>query len=184
MVRICSSALCAFALWVAGLSMPLSAEVQRDPLIDRDADAALARLFAENTEAELLAKDARAVLIFPQVVRTGFVLGAESGYGVLRVGEQVDGYYRTLSISLGAQTGMQAYGYVILFMTEEALDAFKSSEKYEIGADSSIAVARAGATADTEPSRMKTDTYGFIFGETGLMIAATLKFATITKSDR
>ena len=158
-----------------------AAEVRRDPIIDADADAALRKLYAENPDAAALSERAAALLVFPRVGRIGFGLGAESGYGVLRVGGAVDGYYKTFSISVGAQGGFQTYGYVILFMTEEALEAFRASDGYELGANGSIAVATAGATADTEPSRMKADTLGYIFDETGLMVSATIKAATITR---
>lgn len=167
------------------VSAPATAnDLVRDPRLDAQADTALDTLFAQNAEAAKLSETAAAVLVFPRVARMGFGLGAEQGYGVLRMGSKVDGYYRLFSVSVGAQGGFQIYGYAILFMTQNAVDAFKANERYEIGANGSIAIATAGATADTEPSRLKTDTHEFIFDEAGLMVSATVKLGNITPYER
>jgi lipid-binding SYLF domain-containing protein len=52
--------------------------------IDADATAALQNLYAVNPAAKALGANARAILIFPDVVKGGFMIGGQLGNGVLR----------------------------------------------------------------------------------------------------
>ena len=89
--------------------------------------------------------------------------------------DQLLGHYRTTSISFGAQAGAQTYGYVVMFMTDEALSKFVSSSGYELGVDGSIAVFEAGITAEADTLNLKTDTVAFVFDEKGLMADLTFE---------
>jgi lipid-binding SYLF domain-containing protein len=48
-----------------------------------------------------MSKDARAVLVFPKVVKAGLVFGGSYGEGVLRRGTAVVDYYNFVSGSWG-----------------------------------------------------------------------------------
>ena len=71
--------------------------------IDRDADAALQQLFASTPAARMLAREAKAILVFPSIVKAGFVVGVQGGNGALRKKGRTVGYYNTASGSYGLQ---------------------------------------------------------------------------------
>ena len=151
--------------------------------VDVLANASLAKLYDENSAAKELSQNAVAKLVFPKITKAGLGVGGEVGKGVLHVGDSKDGYYRTLSLSVGAQAGFQTYGYVVLFMTQEALDNFKSKKGFELGVDGSVAVIETGATGEVDTTSIKADTIAFVFDEAGLMASATIEGSKITRLD-
>ena len=102
---------------------------------------------------------------------------------MLQVGDSKDGCYRTLSFSVGAQEGFQTYGYVVLFMTQEAFDNFKSKKGFELAVDGSVAVIETGATVEVDTTSIKADTIAFVFDEAGLMVSATIEGSKIARLD-
>lgn len=149
--------------------------------IDAMADASLEKLYAENAAAASLSESAVGILIFPKITKAGLGIGGEVGRGVLRVGGVADGYYRTVSLSFGAQAGFQTYGYVIMFMTLAALDDFKAQNGFELGVDGSVAVLDEGASVDVDTTSIKADTVAIVFNESGLMANATIEGSKITR---
>ena len=101
--------------------------------INRDVDAALAKLYADIPDARTLAEKARGVLVFPNVVKAGFLLGAQYGDGALRRQGRTVAYYNTVAASYGLQAGVQSFGYVLFFMTEPALEYLDKSDGFELG---------------------------------------------------
>ncbi|HSP63845.1 MAG TPA: hypothetical protein VLQ90_12740 [Pyrinomonadaceae bacterium] len=75
--------------------------------------AALRNLVAQNTAASKASANAIAVLVFPKVVKAGFVVGAQGGEGVLFVHGKPSGHYRTMGGSYGLQAGVQKFGYAL-----------------------------------------------------------------------
>ncbi len=112
--------------------------------INRDVDAALAKLYADIPDARTLAEKARGVLVFPNVVKAGFLLGAQYGDGALRRQGRTVAYYNTVAASYGLQAGVQSFGYVLFFMTEPALEYLDKSDGFELGVGPSIVVLDAG----------------------------------------
>ena len=51
--------------------------------IDADVDAALMKLYAEQPVAKMLAQKAAAILVFPNMVKAGFLVGAQYGEDAL-----------------------------------------------------------------------------------------------------
>jgi lipid-binding SYLF domain-containing protein len=72
-----------------------------------DSRHALQQLVAQNPAAAKAKSKAVAVLIFPDVVKAGFILGAQGGQGILFVHGHPDGRYRTVAASYGLQAGVQ-----------------------------------------------------------------------------
>src|SRR5262249_43425247 len=68
--------------------------------------AALQQLVAQNPAAARCKSKALAVLVFPKVVKAGFVIGAQGGEGVLLERGRVNGRYRTVAASYGLQAGV------------------------------------------------------------------------------
>ncbi len=87
-----------------------------------DSRRARQQLVAQNPAAAKANSKALAVLVFPNVVKAGFVFGAQGGKGILFMHGQPSGRYRTVAASYGLQAGVQKYGYALFFMNQKAVD--------------------------------------------------------------
>ncbi len=87
----------AFAL--GPLSAPSASE------IDGKVTAALNELYSQNEAARALGAKAKAILVFPDIRKGAFIVGAQYGYGALRKGPHTAAYYRTSAASYGFQGG-------------------------------------------------------------------------------
>ena len=128
---------------VAAVSAPLALAASRQEL-ERDAASALQSLYANNTAARLLGEKAKAVLVFPSIVKAGFMFGGQMGDGVLMKNGRAVGYYNSLAASYGLQAGVQVFGYALFFMNDAALSYLDKSDGWEIGVGPSIVVVDAG----------------------------------------
>jgi lipid-binding SYLF domain-containing protein len=93
---------------------------------------------------------ARGVLIAPQIVRAGFIIGGSGGRGVLvaRDGTTWTGpaFYNLATASVGFQAGVDVSEAIIVVMTEKGLNSLLSPS-VKVGADASIAAGPVGASA-------------------------------------
>ena len=87
--------------------------------IDIKVDGALTLFKKDVTGGAEFLKKAKAVLVFPDVIKGGFIVGGEYGKGALRQGADNMGYYNIASASLGLQIGAQQYAIVMVFLTDE-----------------------------------------------------------------
>ncbi len=152
--------------------------------INRDVDAALAKLYADIPAARTLAEKARGVLVFPNVIKAGFLLGAQYGDGALRRQGRTVAYYNTVAASYGLQAGVQSFGYVLFFMTEPALEYLDKSDGFELGVGPSIVVLDAGKAKTMTTTTMQNAIYAFIFDQRGLMAGMGLQGSKISRIDR
>ena len=97
-------------------------------------------------------KNAKGILIYPQILKAGFILGGSGGTGVFLAKDEKGGdwsqpaFYTVGAVSLGLQIGGETAETVILAMTQKAVDTlFTSSAK--LGGDASFAVGPVGAGA-------------------------------------
>ena len=157
---------------------PLTAEERRD--IRNGYDDAMRRLDDTTPGASALIEKAVGVLVFPQVISGGLVVGAELGNGVLRVKNNFGGYYRMATGTLGLQIGAQSRSLVFLFMTQESLDNFRRSNGWSVGADASVAVLRVGVNGAIDVNVAQAPTIAFVMTNAGLMANLTLKGTRIT----
>src|SRR5689334_7823132 len=86
--------------------------------LDRDARNALASLLAKNSTAKMVSEKSIAVLVFPNIVKAGFMFGGQLGDGVLLKNGQTMGYYNSFAGSYGLQAGVQVFGYALFFMND------------------------------------------------------------------
>lgn len=152
--------------------------------IRRDGAAALKKLAAAIPKAKELADKAKGVLVFPSVVKAGFMVGGLFGEGVLFKDGKAVAYYNTVAVSYGFQAGAQKYGYAMLFMNDEALKYLDKSDGWELGTGPSIVVLDQGAAAGLSTSTARNDVYAFIFNQTGLMGGLGLQGTKITKIEK
>jgi len=95
---------------------------------------------------------AKAVLIAPQIVKAGFIVGGSGGRGLLvaRDGTSWAGpaFYNLGTASVGFQAGVQVSEYVIVLNTQEAINAFIQGSNFTLGANLSAAVGPVGRAAE------------------------------------
>lgn len=149
--------------------------------IDARVQEALNQFYEETHAGKMLARKAKGILIFPRVKKGGIGIGGEYGQGSLRVGSKTLDYYSITSASIGLQLGFQVKTEVILFMTQKALKDFRESEKWEVGADGSVAVVEWGAGGEIDSQNINDPIIGFIFGNEGLMFNLSFEGAKISK---
>ena len=152
--------------------------------INRDANAVLAKLYATKPDAKKLAAQAKAILIFPNIYKAGFMFGAQYGEGVLRRGNKSVGYYNTVAGSYGWQVGAQAFGYALFFMNDAALGYLDKSDGFEVGVGPSVVVLDEGAGKSMTSSTVTQDIYALIFDQKGLMAGAGIQGSKISKIDK
>lgn len=149
--------------------------------IDKEVRLSLEKLYAGTPVALELSKVAKAVLVFPDVVKAGLVVGGQYGEGALLVGGKTSGYYNTLAVSYGLQAGAQSYGYAMFLMSDEALGYLKTSEGWEVGVGPTVVVMDEGLAKTLTTSTAKDDIYAFIFAQKGLMAGLGLQGSKITE---
>ena len=108
--------------------------------IDRDATQSLNALYKNNPGAKALADKSVAVLVFPSIVKGGFIIAGQFGDGALRKNGKTVGYYRSLAGSYGFQAGAQAFGYVLFFMDDASVAYLDKSDGWELGTGPSLVV--------------------------------------------
>jgi SH3 domain-containing YSC84-like protein 1 len=94
---------------------------------------------------------AKGVLIYPQVLKAGFILGGSGGTGVFLSRDEKGGwsqpcFYTIGSVSFGLQIGGEAAEVMVLCMSQKAVDALMTTQ-VKLGGDTSIALGPVGAGA-------------------------------------
>jgi lipid-binding SYLF domain-containing protein len=148
--------------------------------IDSAADSALARLYKEAAGSQEIVASARGVLVFPTVVSAGFIVGGGSGQGVMRKGGKTSGFFRMTEGSVGLLAGAQSQAVFILFLTQEALARFESSNGWTVGADGSVSLITVGANARVTTQTAQQPIVGFVLTNGGLMANLSLNGNRIT----
>jgi len=149
--------------------------------INHDVDAALSQLYASSPAAQRFSRVAKGVLVFPRVIKAGFVVGGQYGVGALRHHGKTAGYYSTIAASYGLQVGAQAFGYALFFMTEDALRYLDNSAGWELGVGPSIVVIDEGVARSLSTTTAKDDIYAFFFSQKGLMAGLGVQGSKITR---
>lgn len=152
--------------------------------LDRDSRQALQTLYKAEPVAETLSHNAKAILVFPNVIKAGLVFGGSYGEGELIKGSKVVDYYNSVSGSWGLQIGAQSYGYAVFLMTEKAVSYLEKSKGWEIGTGPTVVVVNEGIAKNLSSSTLKNDAYAFIFSQQGLMAGVTIEGTKISRINR
>lgn len=97
-------------------------------------------------------RNAKGLVIFPQVLKAGFFLGGSGGTGVLVVRDEKTGdwsepaFYTVGSVSFGLQIGGEAAEVIMMAMSQKAIDSLFASS-FKLGGDASVALGPVGAGA-------------------------------------
>ena len=149
--------------------------------INRDVKIALEKLYAKSSSAKTLGEKAKGILVFPGIIKAGFMVGGQFGEGALLRGGKTAGYYNTLSASYGLQIGGQKYGYALFFMSDSAMSWLDRSDGWEIGTGPSIVVMDTGAASSATTTSLQSEIYAFFFDQKGLMGGLGLQGTKVSK---
>jgi len=165
-------------LWL-GLARSASAESARE--LRSSAQRALSRLYASTPAARALGDHAAGVLVFPEILKGGFLVGLQYGEGVLFRKGAVSGYFRSSSGSFGLQAGAQKFGYALFFMTESDLAYLDRSGGWELGVGPSITVVDQGVARSLSTTTAQEGMYAFFFEQRGLMGGVSIQGTKLTR---
>jgi SH3 domain-containing YSC84-like protein 1 len=140
---------------VLALAGPVAAQQNIEPqqIVD-DADAAFRNLAADPNLSWFRdnLKNAKGIMIVPQLVKGGFFLGGSGGSGVVLVRDAASGgwsdpaFYTIGSLSFGLQFGGEVSEIAFLVMTEKGMESMLETS-FKLGGDVSIAAGPVGAGA-------------------------------------
>jgi len=152
--------------------------------LDKDSRQALQTLYKTEPLAERLSRTAKAVLVFPNIVKAGLVFGGSYGEGELIEGSKVVDYYNSVTGSWGLQAGAQSYGYAVFLMTDKAIRYLKETKGWEIGVGPTVVVVDEGVAKNLSTSSLQDDAYAFIFSQQGLMAGVSIEGTKISRINR
>ncbi len=152
--------------------------------IDAKVHEALDNFYKTSAAGKQLSEKAHAILVFPSIVKAGFIVGGEYGEGALISNGNTEAYYNIVSASFGYQIGAQLHSQVVLFMTKDALERFRYSNGWDAGFGGSVAVVTAGASKEFTIDNMQEPVIAFIFSEKGLMGNLTLEGSKVSKIEK
>ena len=130
-------------------------------------------------------KDARGILIVPQLLKGAFIVGASGGSGVLLVRDEKTGewsepaFYNMGSVSFGLQIGASAAEVVTLVMSQKGVDALLTTS-VKLGGDVSAAIGPIGAGAAAKGIR--ADLISFARAK-GIFLGVSLEGAVVDTAD-
>jgi SH3 domain-containing YSC84-like protein 1 len=133
-----------------------------------------------------LLRRAKAIAVFPEVIKAAFVVGGEGGRGVVSrrtaAGWSDPVFFRAGGGSFGPQIGVSATDIVLLFMNDEAIGGLMK-DKFELGADAGVAGGPVGrdASAGTD-ALMQAEILSYSRSR-GLFAGVNLKGVVIRPED-
>jgi lipid-binding SYLF domain-containing protein len=148
--------------------------------IDARVDASRNFLFDRYPGTRDLAARATGVLWMPLVTEAGFFLGGAYGRGALRINDVTVDYYSLTRGSYGIQVGAQQYAHALFFMTEPALQSFRTSAGWAVGADVFYATPEEGGSIGKETTEIHP-VVALVFGQYGLMAGVSLEGVKYTR---
>jgi lipid-binding SYLF domain-containing protein len=169
------------AFTAGALASPNPALAATAAEINRDVKSALQKLYAASPAAKALGQKAKGILVFPSIVKAGFIVGGQYGEGALLKAGKTAGYYSTVQGSFGLQAGIQTHGYALFFMNDSAMNWLNLSDGWEVGVGPSIVVMDTAAASSMTTTTVQSDIYAFFFSQKGLMGGLGLQGTKVTR---
>ena len=100
----------------------------------------------------VLLKNAQAMVIIPEVIKVGFVVGGRYGTGILTVRDEMGNWSNPVFVkiaggSLGWQIGAESTDLILVFKTRKSVDGIFRG-KFTLGVDASVAAGPVGRSAE------------------------------------
>jgi SH3 domain-containing YSC84-like protein 1 len=129
---------------------------------------------------------AKAVAVFPQVIKASFVVGGEGGRGVVSrrtsTGWSDPVFFRAGGGSVGWQIGATATDFVLLFMNDEAMGGLMK-DKFELGAEAGVAGGPVGRDASAGTDALMQAQILSYSRSRGLFAGVSLKGVVVRPED-
>lgn len=150
--------------------------------IDQDVTLALDKLLKNSAAAAELSKTAKAILVYPRILKAGLGIGGHHGNGALRKDGKTVAYYNTVAGSYGLQIGAQAFGYAMFFMDDIGLNyLLDHNAGWEVGVGPSVVFVDSGMAKTMSNTTITESVYVFTFNQQGLMAGAGIQGSKITR---
>ena len=114
-----------------------------------------------------LLTDAEAVLVVPELIKAGFIIGGRHGRGVLLTRDQNRQWSNPLFLtltggSIGWQAGVQSTDIVLVFKSRKGVDSMLRGEAFTLGADAGVAIGPVGRRAEAATNaRLGAEIYSY-----------------------
>ncbi len=111
--------------------------------------------------------EAEAVIVVPELIKAGFIIGGRHGRGVLLTRDQNRQWSNPLFLtitggSVGWQAGVQSTDIVLVFRTRKGLDSMLRGEAFTLGADAGVAIGPVGRRAEAATNaRLGAEIYSY-----------------------
>jgi lipid-binding SYLF domain-containing protein len=161
------------SLAVAGCSNPVGSG--GGARIDQRVDSARNYLLSSYPMTAELEATASGVLYMPLVTKAGFGVGGSYGSGALRIGNATVDYYEVVAANFGFQAGAEQYSHALFFMTPEALEGFRTSHGWSLGANVSYTVVDQGSGINADTMVTLEPIVALVYAQGGLIAGATLE---------
>lgn len=166
---------------MSGSQSTMAEPVAEDAVLKKDSLAALQTLYAKEPKAKEIGDRSKAILVFPNLVKAGFIAGVQGGDGVLIENGKITGVYNNTAVSYGLQAGVQTFAEAMFLTTDAAVNYLHSSDGWSIGMGPSVVVVDAGTARSLTTTTLQSDVYAFIFGQQGLMAGLGMQGQKITR---
>jgi lipid-binding SYLF domain-containing protein len=149
--------------------------------IDAEVEAALESLHKLRPGTQQLTRQARAVLVFPNITQAGLGIGGLYGNGAMREDGRTIGYYNIAGGTIGLQAGAQSFSQAYFFNSAQALETFRDTLGFQLGADATLVAADFGADGAITTSTLQKPVVVATWGQSGLMAGLTVEGSKITE---
>jgi|GEM_PF-2675494 len=137
-----------------------------------DDAAAVAQQMKQDEDVGQLLQQAKGVVIMPKFGKAAVIVGGEGGEGLLVAREGTEWsepvFYNLGGVSIGAQAGVEAGAVGMLLMSQDAVDAFKQDNNFELNANAELSIVNYSAKAQGNIADydvvMWSDTEGLLAG--------------------
>ena len=171
------------SLLAMAVTMPVQNASAATPAeVNSNVEFAMKRLYTQVEGSEAVIKKAAGVLVFPKVIKAGFIIAGEGGQGALLIGGKIVEHYDIMSASVGFQGGAEKKDIIMAFMDADSLKKFRNSDGWKAGADGTVTLINTGANAKVDLTKINQPIVGFVVGQSGLMAGVSLDGSKITKS--
>lgn len=149
--------------------------------LNAKAQAALARLQQTEPVTAEMVQQAKGILVFPEIIKGGLIIGAAGGDGVLYIDGQTAGYFRSTAVSYGLQAGISKFGFVMFLMDDQAVDYVRSTEGWEVGVGPNVTVADEGFARKFTTTSTHSGIYVFFVNQEGFFAGAGIEGTKISR---
>lgn len=143
-------------------------EVSTQAQIDRAVPETLRRLYQSAPGSRELVARSAGVLVFPDIVSGGLIIGAQHGRGALQQGGRTTAYYSLSGGSIGLQAGLQSRAVIYIFNTRQALQEFRTGDGWAGGIGATVAAGQLGANGSVDSQTSEKPVVSFVITNGGL----------------